>query len=763
MRKRAEKISTGCILFTALLCTEAGLLVSGFLLRPRFFLLFFGLICLSLFFSWFYRERGLNGKRIPLFLGILVLWLILCYLAQDSLKQNLLYFYDQAVNCFNRAYNAEIKTVESGSSQGITLFLLALFFWMAAVQGILILRSKSMTGILAVVFPYTAVLFLFGGRPDSFWLFALVLVGAGLISGSRSKISGWKGAGTVCFFILVLALPSQCAKDFFPENLHDILYRTRLLVETRLTAGIHKALPVLSGGRLNLSLEGAGGGVENGNLKEAQGYRTAGVDDLKITCSERPEETVYLKAYIGETYTGTSFEKGNEEVFRDTSRSWYSEGDPSLYIQNLPFLRMMYYENSGNTDQKEKGTVKIQVERLEADEDYTYVPYYTFLNDYYEIEGGDGAVKGQNVQEDEYAFFWKKEYGEQMSQIRDQEKKNSILDQTEASYRAYCLTHDLELPESVSDRLEKQCREKMEEEKWDAALWIQDVPDWQISDQIREIRSYVTEMLLKNCEYSQNTTALPDNRDFVDYFLYETKQGNSIHFAAAATVMFRVLGVPSRYVSGYVAPPEMFIDNGDGSWTAVLQDDSAHAWTEIYLPFEGWSPVEVTPGRETEEKHISDSETEPVKNEKKAERETAEKDKTVRLLSWISGMSGTFMKYIGGACFLGGILWILYRMKKRTWILKEPDDKIKKEYISLYRFLVKKGMEENCSVTGEERDGFMEFVRSHCLFFGEEEMERLTSLMEQVNYSSKKADEAEVLWIKKLSRKVHKEFRKKSK
>lgn len=69
-----------------------------------------------------------------------------------------------------------------------------------------------------------------------------------------------------------------------------------------------------------------------------------------------------------------------------------------------------------------------------------------------------------------------------MSQIRDQEKKNSILDQTEASYRAYCLTHDLELPESVSDRLEKQCREKMEEEKWDAALWIQDVPDWQISD-----------------------------------------------------------------------------------------------------------------------------------------------------------------------------------------------------------------------------------------------------------------------------------------
>lgn len=225
------------------------------------------------------------------------------------------------------------------------------------------------------------------------------------------------------FFILILALPSQCVKDFFPENLHDILYRTRLLVETRLTAGIHKALPVLSGGRLNLSLEGAGGGVENGNLKEAQGYRTAGVDDLKITCSERPEETVYLKAYIGETYTGTSFEKGNEEVFRDTSRFWYSEGDPSLYIQNLPFPRMMYYENSGNTDQKEKGTVKIQVERLEADEDYTYVPYYTFLNDYYEIEGGDGAVEGQNVQEDEYAFFWKKEYGEQMSQIRDQEKK----------------------------------------------------------------------------------------------------------------------------------------------------------------------------------------------------------------------------------------------------------------------------------------------------------------------------------------------------
>ena len=86
----------------------------------------------------------------------------------------------------------------------------------------------------------------------------------------------------------------------------------------------------------------------------------------------------------------------------------------------------------------------------------------------------------------------------------------------------------------------------------------------------------------------------------METFLYDTKEGYSMHFAAAATMMFRMLGVPARYVVGYAAPKEIFTTDGEGNYTAVLEDSNAHAWVEIYQPFLGWTPVEVTPGMEAE-------------------------------------------------------------------------------------------------------------------------------------------------------------------
>ena len=59
--------------------------------------------------------------------------------------------------------------------------------------------------------------------------------------------------------------------------------------------------------------------------------------------------------------------------------------------------------------------------------------------------------------------------------------------------------------------------------------------------------------------------------------------------------MFRLLGVPARYVTGYVVTPEEFTEDGDG-YTAQVPDTQAHAWVEVYRSGKGWIPVEVTPG-----------------------------------------------------------------------------------------------------------------------------------------------------------------------
>ena len=46
--------------------------------------------------------------------------------------------------------------------------------------------------------------------------------------------------------------------------------------------------------------------------------------------------------------------------------------------------------------------------------------------------------------------------------------------------------------------------------------------------------------------------------------------------------------------------PVAVVRDSDGSWHAILQDDNAHAWAEIYLSGQGWTPLEVTPGMTAE-------------------------------------------------------------------------------------------------------------------------------------------------------------------
>ncbi len=84
----------------------------------------------------------------------------------------------------------------------------------------------------------------------------------------------------------------------------------------------------------------------------------------------------------------------------------------------------------------------------------------------------------------------------------------------------------------------------------------------------------------------------PRNRDFAEYFLTESNEGYCVHFATAAAVMLRALGIPARYAEGYVVDGSSFDSQG---WAAVPARN-AHAWAEIWLPGTGWVPVEATPG-----------------------------------------------------------------------------------------------------------------------------------------------------------------------
>ena len=91
-----------------------------------------------------------------------------------------------------------------------------------------------------------------------------------------------------------------------------------------------------------------------------------------------------------------------------------------------------------------------------------------------------------------------------------------------------------------------------------------------------------------------NPGSIPEDEDFAQWFFEEKKTGYDVQYAAAAVMMFRYYGIPSRYVEGYLLTPETVKEAGTAE-TVTVSQKYAHAWPEIYLDGMGWIPIEVTP------------------------------------------------------------------------------------------------------------------------------------------------------------------------
>ena len=574
----------------------AGSLVSAFSIRDeRLWLLIPGIFLFSLFFSWFYADRRLDSKRIYGFLAIVILYMAVCFVLQNRITAGFYQTADFVMSRINQVYHGNMRLYGAYESGDMVIFWLPVLFPVTGLLGAGIVRRRNWLLILSILFPLVALMMIAGGRPGNLWMYFLAMSILLLFTAGRSHFCGWKAGLTALLAAVVVSVPSWCISMPLAGVEIPAIQRGTTRIQNRLLQSLWSFLPKISGGNLQLSLEGIAGGVDNGELGTTDGVFFTGVDALKVTSVQRPSETVYLRGYIGETYTGNSFEPGAEENFQNAAAVWKTDGDSSIYIQNLPFLRTMYYEkqSSGeNTGESDSAVNQITVENLNANPEYTYVPYDAFLNDVYQISNGDGAVCGQSRQDDIFSCYWRSNAKEILESYRDGKDTSGVLNDTEKSYRNFCSTYDLQIPEKGLERLKKECAEAKEENHWGESETGAEMPDWAVADEYEEIRKYVVKRLLRDCSYETDTDKLKDGQDFVETFLYDTKEGYSMHFAAAATMMFRMFGVPARYVTGY------YTDVYENEWTTVTSDD-AHAWVEIYLNGIGWLRDDPTPAADT--------------------------------------------------------------------------------------------------------------------------------------------------------------------
>lgn len=96
--------------------------------------------------------------------------------------------------------------------------------------------------------------------------------------------------------------------------------------------------------------------------------------------------------------------------------------------------------------------------------------------------------------------------------------------------------------------------------------------------------------VFENFEYKKGVTSVETQVDEI----LKLKAGVCQDFAHVLLVMLRLVGIPARYVSGYICPKNHEL-RGEGA---------THAWVEAYIPFYGWLGLDPTNNCIVSDKHV---------------------------------------------------------------------------------------------------------------------------------------------------------------
>jgi len=148
---------------------------------------------------------------------------------------------------------------------------------------------------------------------------------------------------------------------------------------------------------------------------------------------------------------------------------------------------------------------------------------------------------------------------------------------------------------------------------------------WEKLAESREQFPYMDFMMLENFEYENEVTSIIKNLvdfslspfdtaqllskyvyDNFDYRkgvttvetgageIWKLKAGVCQDFAHILLVMLRIVGIPARYVSGYICPKGHEL-RGEGA---------THAWAEVCIPFYGWIGLDPTNNCIANDRHV---------------------------------------------------------------------------------------------------------------------------------------------------------------
>lgn len=88
--------------------------------------------------------------------------------------------------------------------------------------------------------------------------------------------------------------------------------------------------------------------------------------------------------------------------------------------------------------------------------------------------------------------------------------------------------------------------------------------------------------LKQNYSYTLSPGSIPEDKEFISYFLFENPRGYCTYYATAMVILLRCQGIPARYVKGYR------VDNVEEGERLSVKGENLHAWVEAFVPNVGW-------------------------------------------------------------------------------------------------------------------------------------------------------------------------------
>lgn len=399
------------------------------------------------------------------------------------------------------------------------------------------------------------------------------------------------------------------------ELLHTDWYHRQLNLEDQMLAWVDKVS--------NLSLFSFGERRQYALKNDRPKY--GGKEVFKMTVDYPISRPLYIRGFVGGTYEDGTWNRISRQEFADWARQKGSDEETYAgLVCSFPYDFLSYKQGFWAIG-KEK---HVSLELTQEKKDCTLMPYfikpsenqtvladgiyppgketqfewegYLELSDYdrdlasgmFAGEYGDYAFEKKSRQFAEYQKYAQEKYTGLPEEGLEEFK--SYAKQYKETHMSYWDLHD-----AISSKLMDVGSTSFTIDDLNQILTEEELQVMSISE-MQYIIQEVQKMLWEDNVYSLDLEEVPQGEDSVEYFLFDQHKGYCTHFATAATLLFRMNDIPARFVSGYLVMPSDFKKNKDGTWTASVTDERAHAWTEVFCDNIGFCPVEATPPAYTE-------------------------------------------------------------------------------------------------------------------------------------------------------------------